>query len=102
MSFEKAPMDLSALGLAVGREAFVGGKDHGAADVTLPLLERRRSPELSKNPPARRDWRAEVFFSLGVEGSRTIGKRVFGLGVGKCLPAVGVSPRSRQTVAENR
>jgi hypothetical protein len=102
MGLERLRLDPSGLAFAAGRETLVGGKNYGAGGDPLLRFEWRRSSELFER----------LFLSTlhGIKTSAlssdlargTIGNLGFRLGVGKCLPGVGVSPQNRPSVAENR
>ena len=102
MGLKRTPMAPSALAFGAGREALVGGKDYGSGDVRVLDFEERRSQEPFEKRAAGRVEGAEVFFPSSVKGMRPVENRGLRPGVGKRLPAVGVSPQSRQTAMENR
>ena len=102
MDLKSTPMAPSALAFGAGREALVGGKDYGSSDVRVLDFEERRSQEPFEKRAAGRVEGAEVSFPSSVKGMKTIGKRGLRVGVGRRLPAVGVSPQSRRTIRENR
>jgi len=93
MDLAKLPFDFGALVGDADRRLLVGGKDYGACvDCPKPF----------ENPSARQDKRAEALFPSLVEVMSLVGDRAYRTGVGKCLEAVGVSPRNRQPITGNR
>jgi hypothetical protein len=101
LGLERLRLDSSALAFA-GRETLVGGKNYGGGGVPFLQFEWRRSSELFERLLLSTLDGKKTSAPSSHLARGTIGNLGFRLSVGKCLPAAGVSPQSRQTVMENR
>ena len=82
--------------------ALMGGKDYGADDVPCVRYETRRGGKRLEKPATSRPKRPEALSLWRVDRMPEIGNRTFRIGVGNCLSAVGVSPRSARAGTGNR
>jgi hypothetical protein len=84
------------------RRALVGGKDHGGGDVPWFRYEMRGRPKSLEDMATNGREREEVLYPFRVDGTCGPTGPTLRPGVGKPLPAVGVSPRNPRSLAEQR